>query len=249
MRAWIALFKKDFKLTRTVCFVGLIINFLIAMLTLYVGRDTTGNTLFMFIPLAVAVVFHILYFPIIVFISLKTEANQLHLWLHNPQPARTLLFSKIVNGLMMMTISLLTLYVMTGLLIIPNFNLIEAYWTDVWMAGLFMFLHIIMFSLVIGIWVIFLWTLYHYLKFKIGRWSWLVVIGAVIGPCWINALFESTKLYNLLVEWGSMTYTYNFPFFSENPTQVYAGEYLYNTLIIIGLFYLSAWFNDKKIEV
>lgn len=37
MRAWVALLKKDFKLTRTLFFVGLAINLLIVMLTIYVG--------------------------------------------------------------------------------------------------------------------------------------------------------------------------------------------------------------------
>ena len=77
------------------------------------------------------------------FISLRTEANQLHLWLHNPQSAATLLLSKILNGLIMMVVSLVVLYSMAGSLIISRFSLIEAHWTDTWMAGLLIFLHII----------------------------------------------------------------------------------------------------------
>jgi hypothetical protein len=246
MKAWVALLKKDFKLTRTVFFVGLVINLLIVMLTLYMGMKA-DHTLLIFLPLVVAVVFHVLYVPIIVFISLKTEANQLHLWLHNPGPASTLLVSKILNGLMMIVISLLMLYVMSGFLIIPKFNLIEAYWTDTWISGLLIFLHIIMISIIIGVWVLFLWTLYQFLKFAIGCWSWLVVIGAVIIPNWIAALFESTKLYSLVTKWGSITY--NFPAFSIDPIQTYAGEYLYNFIIIIGLFFLTAWIIDNKVEV
>ncbi|NEW09328.1 hypothetical protein GK047_25620 [Paenibacillus sp. SYP-B3998] len=246
MRAWVALLKKDFKLTRTVFFVGLVINLLIAMLTLYMGRQA-DHTLLIFLPLAVAIVLHVLYVPIIVFISLKIEANQLHLWLHNPGPASTLLISKIVNGLMMLIISLLMLYVMSGLLIIPKFNLIEAYWTDAWISGLLIFLHILIISIIIGVWVLFLWALYQSLKFAIGRWSWLVVIGAVIIPSWITALFETTKLYSLVTKWGSITY--DFPSFSIQPIQTYTGEYLYTFIFIIGLFFLSAWIVDNKVEV
>lgn len=246
MRAWVALLRKDFKLTRTVFFVGLVINLMIVMLTLYMGMKS-DHTLLIFLPLVVAIVFHVLYVPIIVFISLKTEANQLHLWLHNPKPASTLLITKIVNGLMMLVISLLMLYVMSGLLIIPKFNLIEAYWTDTWISGLIIFLHIIVISIIIGVWVLFLWALYQSLKFVIGRWSWLVVIGAIIIPSWINALFESTKLYSLVTKWGSITY--DFPSFSTNPIQTYAGEYLYTFIFIIGLYFLSAWIVDNKVEV
>ncbi|MDQ0193058.1 hypothetical protein [Paenibacillus wynnii] len=246
MRAWAALLKKDFKLTRTVFFVGLVINLLMVMLTIYLGT-IAGNTLLMFIPLVVAVVFHALYVPIIVFISLRIEVNQLHLWLHNPQPASTLLISKIVNGLIMIVISLLMLYVMSGLLVIPKFNLFEAYWADTWISALIIFPHIIMISTAIGVWVLFLWALFQFVKNTIGRWSWLVVIGAVIIPPWASALFESTNLYRLVTRWGNITY--DFPTFSIDPLQTYAGEYLYNFIIIIGVFFLTAWIMDNKVEV
>ncbi|RCW48379.1 hypothetical protein [Paenibacillus prosopidis] len=249
MRAWVALLKRDFKLTRTVFFVGLVINVLIAMLTIYLGMKAE-NTLLMFIPVVAAVVFHVFYVPIIVFISLKTEANQLHLWLHNPQSASTLLISKIVDGLIMIVISLLMLYVMSGLLmIIPKFSLIEADWTDTWISGLLIFPHIILISIMTGVLVMFFWALYQFLKFKIGRWSLLVVIGTVILSGWIVALFESTKLYILLTQWGSMGINFNFSTFSLDPIQVYTGEYFYNFIIIIGLFFLSAWIIDNKVEV
>jgi hypothetical protein len=248
MRAWIALFKKDFKLTRIVFFVGLVINLLMALLTIYLGMNIE-NTLLMFIPLAAAVVFHVFYVPIMVFISLKIEANQLHLWLHNPQPASTLLISKIVNGLMMIVISLLMLYVMYGLLIIPKFGLIEANWSDTWMSGLLIFPHIILISMMIGVLVMFLWALYQFLKFKIGRWSWLVVMGTVILTGWISTLFESTKLYRLLTHWGSMEINFSFSTFSLDPIQLYTGEYFYDFFIIIGLFFLTAWIIDNKVEV
>ena len=38
MTTWLALFKKDFRLTRTIFFIGLVINFLILLLTLFVDN-------------------------------------------------------------------------------------------------------------------------------------------------------------------------------------------------------------------
>ena len=99
----------------------------------------------------------------------------------------------------------------------------------------------------IGVLVMFFWALYHFLKYKIGRWSLVVVIGTVILSGWIVALFESTKLYRLLTQWGTMEI--NFSTFSMDPIQVYTGEYFYNFMIIIGLFLLSAWIIDNKVEV
>lgn len=244
MAKWAALFKKDFRLTRTFFLVGLVINFLILLLALFVAG---GDNLYLFIPLLAAIVFHVFYLPIMLFTSLRTEAGQLHLWLHNPQSASTLLLSKIVNGIVMAVVSLIVLYSMAGMLIISRFRLIEAHWTDTWMAGMLIFLHVIMISVLIGVWVILLWSLYHALKYRIGRWTWLALLGAVILPSWIGALFNSSDLYKLLTQWGSLEM--NFPTFPIDPIPAYAGEYLYYFIIIIGLFYLSSWIIDRKVEV
>ena len=101
--------------------------------------------------------------------------------------------------------------------------------------------------MMIGVWVILLWSLYHALKYRIGRWTWLALLGVVILPSWIGALFDSSNLYKLLTQWGSLEM--NFPTFSIDPIPAYAGEYLYHFIIIIGLFYLSAWIIDRKVEV
>jgi hypothetical protein len=246
MSAWAALFKKDFQLTRTVFFIGLVINFLVLLLTLYVDMNT-GDNLYLFIPLLAAIVLHVFYLPIILFISLRTEADKLHLWLHNPRPAATLLLSKVVNGMAMMAVSLVSLYLMAVLLIIPKLHLIEAYRTDTLKAALLVFPHIFMISIMISIFVILLWSIYHALKYRIGRWTWLALLGAVIIPSWLGALFDSSKPYQLLTQWISLEM--NFPTFNIEPLPAYAGEYLYHFIFTIGLFYLSAWIIDRKVEV
>ncbi len=244
MATWTTLFKKDFRLTRTFFLIGLFIELFILLFTMLAAG---GENLYQFIPLLVAVVLHVLYLPTLLFISLKTEADQLHLWLHNPRSAATLLISKIWNGVVMTVISLAVLYLMAGLLLISSFHLIEAYWTDTLKAGLLIFVHVIMLSVIIGVWVILLWSLYHALKYRIGRWTWLALIGAVILPTWIGAIFDSTNLYKHLMQWGSLEM--NFPTFAIDPIPAYAGEYLYHFIIVIGLFYVSSWVIDRKVEV
>jgi hypothetical protein len=246
LATWAALFRKDFRLTRTVFLVGIVINLLIFMLALFVDRNV-NDPVFVFIPLIVAAVFHLFYLPIMLFISLKAEAVQLHLWLHNPRPATSLLLSKIVNALMMMVISLVILYAMSGYLINARFQFIEAYWTDTWNAGLLIFVHLILLALVMGVWIIFLWALYHALKNRIGRWSWLVLFAAVIVPSWLGAVIEDSSPYRLLTQW--INWEMNFPTFSIDPIPAYAGEYVYHGLLLVGLFYLSAWIMDRKVEV
>ncbi len=220
-------------------------NVLIAMLTLYMGR-VADDSLLMFVPLAIAVAIHVVYVPLIVFIDLKSEGNHLHLWLNNPQPAYKLLLSKIANGLMMMVISLTMLYALSRLLIEPNFSLIEPYWTDTWRMGWFIFPHMIWISIELCTWVMVLWAIYQYLKLKIGRWSWAVVAGAAVLSEGLNALFKTSDPYRYVTEWGGITY--QFPTILSEPIQTFAGGYIYDFIIIIGLFILTAWLVDNKVE-
>lgn len=246
MTAWSALFKKDFQLTRTVFFIGLVMNFLVLLLTLYVDMST-GDNLYLFIPLLAAIVLHIFYLPVILLISLRTEADKLHLWLHSQRSAATLLLSKVLNGMVMMAVSLIILYLMAGLLITSRFHLIEAYWTDTLKAALLIFPHLFIISMMISAFVILLWSIHHALKYRIGHWTWLALLGAVILPSWVGALIDSSKPYKLLTQWVDLEM--NFPTFSIDPIPAYAGEYLYHFIVIIGLFYLSAWVIDRKVEV
>jgi hypothetical protein len=201
MSAWAGLLKKDFRLTRTVFLAGIVINILVFMLAMFVDTKTV-DPIYTLLPLLIAVGLHVFYFPIVLFISLKTEGNQLHLWLHNSQSGVTLLSSKMLNVVLKLAASLVVLYGMLAVLIWPNLKLIEAYWTDTWIAGLLLFPHIILFSVSLGIWVLFFWSLYHFMKVRIGRWSGLAVIGAIILSGWISVQVESTKLYRLLTQWG-----------------------------------------------
>lgn len=246
MSSWTGLLKKDFRLTRTVFFAGVVINILIFMLAMFVDTKS-AEPLFMFIPLVTAVLLHVFYFPIVLFISLKTEGNQLHLWLHNPQSAATLLCSKALNVMLKMTASLVVLYGMLAVLLPSKFSLIEDYWTDISVTAPLVFLHIILISVYLGVWVMFFWTLYHYFKIRFGRWSWPAVIVTVILCSLITASVESTKLYMLLTQWGGMELSFSTD--SIEAIQLYAGEYLYHLIVSIGLLYLSAWIIDNKVEV
>lgn len=245
MRQWAALFMKDFKLSRTVFFIGLVMNVLVVMLTLYLGR-ATDNSLLMFVPLAIFVGIHAIYVPIVVFISLKTESGHLSLWLNNPQPAVKLLLSKMANGLMMIVISLSTLYALSILLIAPKSGMMESNWTDIRRVGLFIFPHMIWISILLSAWVMVLWALYQWFRFKIGRWSRAAVAGAAILSAGADALLKSSEPYRFVTDWGGMAY--KFPAILSDPVQTYAGEYVLDFVIFVGLFILAAWLVDHKVE-
>lgn len=245
MRQWPALFIKDFKLTRAAFLIGLVMNVLIVILTFYIER-VTQDSLLVFIPLAIAAAAHVVYIPMIVLISLKSEGNHLSLWLNNPQPAANLLLSKLANGLLMIVISLVLLFGLSGLLIIPEFSLIEPYWADTWRLGLFIFPHIIWISLALCTGAMALWALYQYLKLRIGRFSLAVVAGTAILMGGLHALLKASKPYQFFTEWGVIPYA--FPSIFSEPLPTYTGEYIYDLILIVGFFILTAWLVDNKVE-
>ncbi|MFD0695753.1 hypothetical protein ACFQZT_16840 [Paenibacillus sp. GCM10027628] len=240
MAKWAAIVKKDLRLSTSVLFAGLVINVISIVIAGLVGQ-------YLFIPLLAAAGFHVFYLPIALFASLRTEASQLHVWLHNPRPAVSLLLSKLTSGLVTMLASLAVLYSMAGILLRAKFRLMEEYWTDTWSAGWLIFLHAILISVAIGVWVILLWSLYHALKHRIGRLAWVVLIGTVLLSSWIDDIITSSSLYKLVTQWGGMEIY--FPTFSVDPFPLYLGEYFYNLIVVIGLFYLSSWIVDRKVEV
>ncbi|MBO7744405.1 hypothetical protein I8J29_09380 [Paenibacillus sp. MWE-103] len=242
MWQWSALFMKDFKLTRTVFFIGLVLNAWVAILTLYMEK---ADSLLMFVPLAIAIAVHVIYVPLMVFIGLKAEGN-LHLWLSNPQPAFKLLMSKVSNGLAMVVISFASLYAFTELLTVHKLSWIESYWTDIWRMGWFIIPHVIWLSIELSVWVMALWAIYQSLKQRIGRWSWAAVVGAAILSGGGNALFKSSALYRHVADWGGRTY--HFPALLSEPIHTYAGGYVYDMIITVGLFILTAWIVDNKVE-
>ncbi|MNN35652.1 hypothetical protein D3C81_1495070 [compost metagenome] len=109
------------------------------------------------------------------------------------------------------------------------------------------FLHAILISAALSVWVILLWSLYHALKHRIGRLTWVVLIGSILLSGWIDDNITSSSLYKLVTQWGGMEV--NLPTFPLDPFPLYLGEYFYNLIVVIGLFYLSSWIVDRKVEV
>ena len=240
MTKWTTMLKKDLRLSTTALLVGFAVTLVCSVIAGLVGE-------YVYIPLLAAAAFHVFYLPISLFASLRTEAAHLHVWLHNPRPAVSLLLSKLLSGLVTLLISLTVLYSIAGILLRAKFSAIEPYWTDIWSAGWLVFLHAILLSIAIGVLVIFLWSLYHALKHRVGRLTWPILIGIVILTNLLDELFTSSSQYRSLAEWGSIEIS--FPTFSVDSFPVYVGDYLYQLILVIAMFILSSWIIDKKVEV
>lgn len=201
---------------------------------------------------------HFPYMGVYMFSSLNKEADKLHLWLHNPQPARNLLLAKLLNGLFSMLVSLTVVSLFT--LIIAKITIANPLveWGYIWEFSIFILLNLIGASIYIGVWVALAWIVYRVLKNIIGKWAWLGVLGVLIIPSPLLEKFSETKLYHLLTNWGPIELgslqqlqklSSEIPNLTTSGSIIPVGYYVFHLVIIILVFMLSSWLLDNKVEV
>ncbi|MDP5273896.1 hypothetical protein [Chengkuizengella axinellae] len=271
MDSWMGLLKKDFLLMKNRFLVFLMLDLLAFGLGWYLHIKEIGflnnpslnwvmneNDFIKLIPLAIAIGLHVLFISFYVFMSLRKEGKQLHLWLHNPQSAYVLLGSKVVNGLIALIISLIFSFFLFFMYFLPILSELGPHIGDLTKLIMYASTNIIFASLVIGSAILFFWVLYHVFKSRIGKWSLLVILIVMILFIWGMSNFQATDIYNNLVLRGEINI--EFPsfealnFVESNVMDVDQGEdfvglYVFNVLIFAVLFVLSAWMIEKKVEV
>ena len=116
--------------------------------------------------------------PIYLLKSVNSEGKQMHHWLHNPQPACLLLLSKLLNSFFALILTLLIsacfpFYLFSkqaGLHTFEGF-LQAAFNHEPLQIGFGLLT-----SLGLTMFILFLWSLYHSMKPRLGKWSWLFLI-------------------------------------------------------------------------
>lgn len=256
MNAWNGLIKKEFRLGRTaflIDFLGKALIYLAAYLySLKINQPLVLLSISMLI-----VIPHIFYLLGYMFYSLNAESKNLHLWLHNPQPGSRLLLSKLLTGVSAFVASLFLNSLILWYSLLQSFNFNEIILNKVIKLGFFIITNIFGASIFLAMWFIFIWAVFVVLKKQIGRLSWLAGLGLVIIPTLIMDKFEQTKIYELLTNWGKIKFSFfdiniNY-YFPENveisAPNVAIGVYVFYAVITIGLFFLSSWLIDRKVEV
>lgn len=232
MNAWLAVFKKDFRMTAPWLLTGLLIILSIDLIALVMVADLEIKLILS----ASSILFHILYFPFFLASSLDQEKKQMHLWLHSPLPAWQLLLSKVLNALIAKILSLGFSLVVPSFLIWKNSTAMQKP-TQVEMESLMdTAISIFIASLNLGFIFLMLWTIQQSLKRWIGKWSGVIYVVAIL-------------FYNPLMELKTQispdeTYV-EFNFLEPGPWS----DGVLSAVLIWIFFLLSAWLLDKKTEV
>ncbi len=256
MNAFKGLLWKDYMISRVWFFGWLTVMFFIYLIGIGVSQY--------FEEPAVALIFvvmlgfwHIAIIPIILYSMLRLEGRN-QLWLHSTQSASKLLLSKIIVAFTYSTISFLLLDVL-GILTLSWQQEHFTVWP--WVEGIYVNLAISSTALYFGIWIITYWTFYHYLgKFpKIRSIRWLLLVLFYISYQIIATLLLRVKwLENIVGSW-SVPFVSEFSFninerggaFDLRQTELpipLSAMALY-FIIMIGIFFLSSWLLDRKVEV
>lgn len=265
MSPWLAIVRKDLRLTRAHDLVSLIGIVIVESLLLYVAYRTHSGvaTVLSFFLLGL----HAFALPVYVYMSLGREWRKTSpLWLHLPQPGWMLLGSKFVCGLVQMMVS----FVVTGLfsvwlLAVDNPNMVvlthlgdpQVLRFDLQVAGWFT-AAVFGFALYMAVWGALISVVMRSVRHALGRWRWLIGIALVLLATWGMDGLQQTAIYDTLFHWGAWSVALTLPVHlfgrpggpaTVSLFNVYAGDLLFNALLFAVLFTVSAWLLDRRAEV
>lgn len=264
MSAWISMFKKDFRVGLPALLFTIISFIVIEALAAYLG-GRNGMAIDAIIAVSfILIAAHILYLICYIFFSLQAERKKLHLWLHNPLPGYSLLLSKLLNGIIAMSITLFlsSSVVLLGIASMGDIISEEVSWKQIFSIGIFTEVNLYLFAIDLAVWFIFSWMIYRMLTRRLGIvMSLIITLGITALIIYLYAKFETTGLYTTLTQWGEIPlakfiqYGTNFQAesmsFSTQITEsvIHTGTYVFEAIIAVILFFISSWILDRKVEV
>ncbi|MBP1950339.1 hypothetical protein [Virgibacillus litoralis] len=203
--------------------------------------------------------FGFIILPGVVLYSLNTEANQLEIFLHNPQSIHKILFVKFLNG-MFFALSFLLLLAVVAV----NFEMI---WGASIQSGLdsfsfllFLIINMVVVSVYPTVILVFLWTLHQICRTYIHGLSIVAVVLLLIIGVQLMSVFRSTTFYEVLT-WGVISIpndqSGDYLSISFGPGQfsggvdatIFFGSYVFYGLLVLLLYGVSAYLLDRKVEV
>ncbi|MCS1352543.1 hypothetical protein [Mechercharimyces sp. CAU 1602] len=246
MTSWQGLLHKDYRIGRTgaLIWIGLV-TLLILYLNFKNGGQLAGFGFITFLSY--------FYIPTYFFISLQREGAQLHRWLHNPYPVRTLLLSKLLNACfaLLITVCIQTLYFAITIWIHPEvaepFTKWLSYRDVLNVDTLYIAGNIANFFLLGNLFfcgaLLLLWSLTQWLKTYTGKGaSYIISVVAIL-------LFIGTmQLISMLSQLGT-TIIFTPELLNEYSIYIDIAITLLGLLISFALFAFSTWILEKKVEV
>ncbi|KGX86779.1 hypothetical protein [Pontibacillus litoralis] len=258
MLAWKGLWKKEWRLSISFhVFVFMLETIILGLSYWRLYQYDEGIMLGIVILLIGA---HIWYLPGCLLYSLNKEARLLHVFLHSPRSIHMLMSTKLLNALLFMFVSLSILSTIGVMLFLNVFNgeiSVSQLATIISFSGI----HLVGASLYFSTFIFFLWTLHHYLKSYVGKWSLLIVIGTFIGAPILYGWFGMQPLYEMMTQWGAISidlqsYVQTFQlgglsaeFATGDVPVVYVGYYVIDFVIFLMLYVIATYLLDRKVEV
>jgi hypothetical protein len=258
MSAFQGLLKKDFAISKSwflfwPVFISL---FLIVSLALdhYFLEPLT------FVPVAVMLLlfFHAFFLPSMILSMLRLEGKT-QLWLYNPQSSKALLLSKfaVSCGYQLATQLYLTAIGLTLYQFYKDQIHMEA--RDLFAGTVIFNLGLLLFGLFVSCWAMFYWTVYHSLgKYPtIKGWRWLVLLLIFFLSNAIFTLFtkipgfkEVMNIWKIPVLAGTnFSYKQGSWEIYLHATNIPVLGLLFYGILAVGLFLISCWLLDRKVEV
>lgn len=259
MNAWLSLLQKEYRMTRNSALLSLAILFIGGLWLVYMSyRYNIG---IIFAPAAILLVILLFYPAIYILKSLAWEWKVTpHLWLHCPQPAWMLLMAKLAIAMLQMLAIIIIVagMLLLGISINPHPEQlagisISSLLPFVLEAGTYAAVFTIAASIYIGAWATLISVANALAGNLLGRFRWLAGI-AVFAVATVGfGQLQQTWVYKQITHWGAINIgMHNLPLVPRthiNATQIFAGDILFYFLLTVGLFALSAWLIDHKVEV
>ncbi len=265
MNSWFHLFKKEFRLGLQALLIPIITFLIFTGIAGYIGgragfswEAVVGVSIF-----ATGLqVFYLIYY---LFNSLQIERKKLHLWIHTPMPGYGLLSAKVAAGFVSMLITF-SITATTLILAVSQSQSISEQlhgWqlTDL---GLGSGIHLFLFALSFAFVFLFYWVVFLVFSRNLGSFiSFLSTLVFFLITASVYSWFKTTMLYDTLTRWGEIhfsgiTESINISTSMESGTEVitevgsfsvFAGTYLFETAVMLLLFFAASWLLDRKVEV
>ena len=262
MNAWWSLTKKEFRLGFPAFLFALILFIGLFTGGYYMGRSFGFEQEMLMSSAVTILLFHNLFLVLYMIYSLSYERKRLHLWLHNPMPIAGLLTSKLLSGLVFMTITYIGFITFT-IIYQNNFDFMNFSGQEIFKIATISTIGIYSSAISIAIIFIFFWSIY----LTLGKWMneffsfiltfILFILVMIFYEYVINSPFMTT-----LTNWGpieihDIVTRFDFVITGEefkagatwDSVLFYVGEYIVDFIAIILLFIAACWIIDRKVEV
>lgn len=248
--AWIALFKKELRLSGLTFLTFLLFEILLMGMGIYVAYRSYRLDTIAYVGIML-IVFHSFYLCGYMLFNAFLERKTMHLWLHSPLPGSELLAAKLAAGLVNMTTSLLIAGAYTWMGYLYSITIQEHLrHLHSYRAAVIVVIYIYGVALGLGILTILLWLLVASLRTRTGKWAYLIGIALVIAAIYLLKKLNDWGVLKLVNDWAPLPRSFS-KFWIGNAfhSPIYFGSFVVEGLLITVLFILSAWIMDHWLEV